>query len=394
MQKKLVFVMKVMNGGGAERVISLLTSAAVKRGYDVTLLVTHQEKQDSVLRDIDSGVRVISLPDETRKQKTSAFLPKLIMLWARLLGKLGLKEKSSVLKYLSKNYGSVSWLKKYFRKHSDASVVAFLYDSIFYSLLSVTKKNKLIISERGDPCQSFSSKTTVAFLKNEFQKADGVVFQSPDAQKWYLENTSAKGTVIFNPVKPDLPNPYCGERKKRIVNFCRISAQKNLLVLVDAFALFHKDFPDYELDIIGDAVGNGVEGYIEAVNERIRNNGCEDCIHILPSRKDIHEYIKDYAMFVSSSDFEGMSNSMLEAMALGLPVICTDCPAGGARAVIRNGENGILTPVGDANALYLAMKNLAENPEYAEMLGKNAVKIRTEQSVEKIIEKWMDMING
>lgn len=394
MPKKLVFVMKVMNGGGAERVISLLTSAAVNRGSDVTLLITHQKKQDSVLGDIDSGVQVISLPDEARKQKTSAFLPKLIMLFARLLGKLGFKEKSSVLKYHSRNYSSVSWLKKYFRKHSDASVVAFLYDSIFYSLLSVTKKNKLIISERGDPCQSLSSKTTVAFLKNEFQKADGVVFQSPDVQKWYLENTPVKGTVIFNPVKPDLPEPYCGERKKRIVNFCRISAQKNLLMLVDAFALFHKDFPDYELDIIGDAVGNGVDGYIKAVNEQIKNNCCENCIHILPSRKDIHEYIKDYAMFVSSSDFEGMSNSMLEAMALGLPVICTDCPAGGARAVIRNGENGILTPVGDANALYLAMKNLAENPEFAETLGKNAVKIRTEQSVEKIIEKWMDMING
>ena len=231
-------------------------------------------------------------------------------------------------------------------------------------------------------------------MKNEFSKADGIVFQSPDAQKWYLENTPVKGTVIFNPVKPDLPEPYCGERKKRIVNFCRISAQKNLLMLADAFALFHKDFPDYELDIIGDAVGNDVEGYVDAVNEKIRNNGCENCIHILPSRRDIHEYIKDYAMFVSSSDFEGMSNSMLEAMALGLPVICTDCPAGGARAVIRNGENGILTPVGDANALYLAMKNLAENPDFAETLGKNAVKIRTEQSVEKIIEKWMDIING
>ena len=392
MQKKLVFVMKVMSGGGAERVISLLTSAAVNRGSDVTLLITHQKKQDSVLRDIDSGVRVISLPDETSKQKTSAFLPKFIMLWARLLGKLGLKEKSSVLKYYSRNFSSVSWLKKYFRKHKNSAAVAFLYDSIFLTLLAKNKTTKVIISERGDPEQSSGSKTVAAFMKKEFPKADGVVFQSPDAQKWYLENTSARGTVIFNPVKPDLPEPYCGERKKRIVNFCRISAQKNLLMLADAFALFHKDFPDYELDIIGDAVGNGIEGYVDAVNEKIRNNGCEDCIRILPSRRDIHEYIKDYAMFVSSSDFEGMSNSMLEAMALGLPVICTDCPAGGARAVIRNGENGILTPVGDANALYLAMKNLAENPDFAESLGKNAVKIRTEQSVEKIIEKWMDII--
>ena len=390
MKKEITFLIKVMNGGGAERVISLLSRAAVERGHSVTLILTHQSQAEAMLENIDENITVISLPDEVGKCKTSA----IFMLWARLIGKLGFKEKASVLKYHSRNFSSISWLKKYFRKHKNSAAVAFLYDTIFLTLLAKHKTTKVIVSERGDPAQSSGSKTVAAFMKNEFSKADTIVFQSPDAQKWYLENTPVKGTVIFNPVKPDLPEPYCGERKKRIVNFCRISAQKNLLMLADAFALFHKDFPDYELDIIGDAVGNGVEGYVDAVNEKIRNNGCENCIHILPSRKDIHEYIKDYAMFVSSSDFEGMSNSMLEAMALGLPVICTDCPAGGARAVIRNGENGILTPVGDANALYLAMKNLAENPDFAETLGKNAVKIRTEQSVEKIIEKWMDIING
>ena len=390
MKKEITFLIKVMNGGGAERVISLLSRAAIERGHPVTLILTHQPKAEAKLENIDKNIIVISLPDEAGKPETSP----LFMLWARLLGKLGFKEKSSVLKYHARNANSVSWLKKYFRKHKSSAAVAFLYDSIFLTLLAKNKTTKVIVSERGDPEQSSGSKTVAAFMKTKLPKADGVVFQSPDAQKWYLENTPVKGTVIFNPVKPDLPEPYCGKRKKRIVNFCRISAQKNLLMLVDAFALFHKDFPDYELDIIGDSVGNGIEGYIEAINERIRNNGCEDCIHILPSRRDIHEYVKDYAMFVSSSDFEGMSNSMLEAMALGLPVICTDCPAGGARAVIRNGENGILSPVGNANALYLAMKNLAESPEFAEMLGKNAVKIRTEQSVENIIEKWMDIING
>ena len=393
MPKKLIFVMKVMNGGGAERVISLLSRAAAQKGNCVSLVLTHQNKNDAVLKDIDSRINVISLPDETENQKVSSLAPKLLMLFARIIGKLGFKEKSSVFKYRSRNYKSVVWLKKYFRKHSDASVVAFLYDSIFYSLLSVTKKNKLIISERGDPCQSLSSKTTMAFLKNEFHKADGVVFQSPDAQKWYLENTPAKGTVIFNPVKSDLPDTYNGERKKRVVNFCRISAQKNLIMLVDAFAEFREEFPEYELDIIGDPVGNEVEGYLDSVNERIRYHHLENSIHVLPAKSNIHDYIKDYSMFVSSSDYEGMSNSMLEAMAMGLPCVCTDCPAGGARAVIKDGENGLLTPVGDSHALYLAMKKIAENPELANKLSQNSVKIREEQSVDKIIKKWMELID-
>lgn len=391
--KEIVFLIKEMSGGGAERVISLLSRAAVDKGNKVTLMLTHQSKADSVLGDINKNIAIVSLPDESSKQKASVFLPKIIMLWARIVGKLGFNDKSSVLKYLSRNYNSVSWLKKAFKKRKNSTAVAFLYDSIFLTLLAKRKNNKIIISERGDPEQSAASKTVSAFMKKEFSKADCVVFQSPDAQKWYSENTSVKGTVIFNPVKPDLPEPYIGERKKRIVNFCRISAQKNLIMLVDAFAEFHKEFPDYELDIFGDSVGNGAEGYIESVEKQIKKHNCRDYIHISPSRRDIHEYVKDYAMFVSSSDFEGMSNSMLEAMAIGLPCVCTDCPAGGARAIIKDGENGLLTPVGDSNALYMAMKKLVNNPDFANKLSQNSIKIRKEQSVEKIIKKWMDLIN-
>ncbi len=394
MKKEIVFIIKVMLGGGAERVISLLSRAAADSGNSVTVILTHQSKKDAVLHNGMEGIGIVSLPDEIENTNALVIIPKLIMLWARLLGKLGLKEKSAVLKYKSRNYPLFKALRQYFNAHPNCSAVAFLYDSIFLSLLAKRKTNRLIISERGDPAQSLGSMTTMAFIKNEFLKADGFVFQSPDVQKWYEEHTPVTGKVIFNPIKPDLPEPFEGERKKRIVNFCRISSQKNLIVLVDAFAEFHKEFPDYKLDIIGDPVGNDAEGYIEKVNAHINASGLDEFIHVLPSRKDIHEAIRDYAMFVSSSDFEGMSNSMLEAMAIGLPCVCTDCPAGGARAVIKNGENGLLTPVGDAHALYLAMKKVAENPELAKKLSANSVKIKENQSVKKITEEWMKLING
>lgn len=398
-QKEIVFLIKVMNGGGAERVVSLLSDAVIKKGFKTTLILTHQSKKDALLNDINPDIKVISLPDEIKNLKTNKFASKLIMLVARFIGKLGFvfgekaNYKCSVLKYHSRNYKNVTYLKRFFKEHKTSFAVAFLYDSIFLSLLSKGKKNKLIISERGDPEQT-NSKTSIAFLKNEFQKADAFVFQSPDAQKWYEDNTSVKGTVIFNPIKADLPESYHGERQKKIVNFCRISAQKNLIVLVDAFEKFNQDFPDYELYVIGDPVGNDAEGYIDLVEERIEKTPCKEKIFLLPSRRDIHEEIKDYAMFVSSSDFEGMSNSMLEAMALGLPVVCTDCPAGGARAVIKDGENGLLVPVGDSEKLYLAMKRVAEDEELARKLSLNAVAVRKNQSLEKIIEKWMEIING
>ena len=71
---------------------------------------------------------------------------------------------------------------------------------------------------------------------------------------------------------------------------------------------------------------------------------------------DIYEKVKKSKIFVSSSDYEGMSNSMLEALSLGLPTICTDCPIGGAGEIIQNGINGILVPVNDLKEMVAAMK--------------------------------------
>lgn len=399
MKKKIVFVMKLMAGGGAERVISLLTSQCVKRNFDVNLLLTHQSLADADLTNIDSKVNVISVLDEASEMSYSEASEKLCLLISRIIGKFGklfklqrVLDKSLVLKYLSSNFSSIIYMRRYFNQHKNSTVVAFLYDSIFYSLLSVTKSNKLIISERGDPCQSLASKTTMAFLKNEFHKADGFVFQSPDVRQWYEDNTKVRGTVIFNPIKNGLPEPYFGERRKSIVNFCRINPQKNLPLLLEAFELFAESFPEYELHIYGDASTEADIHYFETVKEKRESLKSKDRVFFFPASRDIHRLIRDYSMFVSSSDFEGMSNSMLEALALGLPCVCTDCPAGGARTVIKDGENGLLVPVNDAVSLSEAMKRIISEKGLSEKLSENAVKIREEQSLEKIIEKWMEII--
>lgn len=393
----LFFLIKTISGGGAERVITLLSNSFAERGYNTTLIITHQSLKDADLTNIQKNVLTISLDDVVTRE--SKKLKSFLMLKARFVGKCNrtfLRKSDDeylIKKYEVRNFDKVHWLKKHFAKNKQNTIIAFLNDSVYLSLLSACKGDKVIISERNDPRQSLSSKTSFAFFRTMYPKADEMVFQSPDAMQWYRENTSVKGRVIFNPIKPDLPERFIGERKKKIVNFCRISGQKNLKLLVNAFELFTKYYPDYELYIYGDAVGNGAEGYIDCVKEAIEQLDCKDSIHILTAQKNIHSLIRDYAMFVSSSDFEGMSNSMLEAMAIGLPTICTDCPAGGARAIIKDHENGILVPVNDVDALANAMKEVAGNPKLAEKLSVNGTKIREELSVEKIVNQWMEIIN-
>jgi len=89
---------------------------------------------------------------------------------------------------------------------------------------------------------------------------------------------------------------------------------------------------------------------------------------------------------------EGISNSMLEAMAMGIPSICTDCPVGGAAMVIENEKNGILIPVGDVIALRDAMLKIIEDKEFAESISEEAVKVREKYSVSSICKMWLDII--
>jgi glycosyltransferase involved in cell wall biosynthesis len=97
-------------------------------------------------------------------------------------------------------------------------------------------------------------------------------------------------------------------------------------------------------------------------------------------------------MFVSTSDYEGISNSMLEAMAMGLPCVVTDCPCGGARRFIKSYENGILIPTGDTGLCYKAMRYLIDNPDKANIISEKAEKIREELTVNQICLNWMEVL--
>ena len=106
----------------------------------------------------------------------------------------------------------------------------------------------------------------------------------------------------------------------------------------------------------------------------------------------VAEAIGEAGIFVLSSDVEGMPNALLEAMALGLACVSTDCPCGGPRTVIKDGENGLLIPVGDTDALTRALRRIMDDPELEERLGVNAAKIKEDLEPKKVNQMWMDYI--
>ena len=110
---------------------------------------------------------------------------------------------------------------------------------------------------------------------------------------------------------------------------------------------------------------------------------------------DVAAQIERASLFLLTSYSEGVSNALIEALASGLPVISTDVPSGGTVELITDGENGVIIPTGDQEALVRAMDKLLGDPEYADRLGREAAKIQKRlepQYVNSLWRKYFDDI--
>lgn len=348
--KKICFVINGLGNGGAQRVIGLLASSIKNDdGFSVKLLCVNKIEKEYTFKGLD----VCYLNTQSISIKKSK---------------------------------RIKLLRKFLKKEKPDVIVSFEYFLNMDTIIAARGlKSKVIVSERNDPAQQKDRKV-VNFLRDYlYRKADVLVCQTPDAKSYFSPKVQKHTVVIPNPIKPDLPL-YHGQNSKTIINFCRLEKQKNLPLLIDAFEYLHKQDSKVKLAIYGD--GKERDRLLTIVKDK----HLEESISINPATMEIHGIAASCKMFASSSDYEGLSNSMLEAMAMGMPVICTDCPCGGARMVIDNGENGLLIPVGNAQALFEAMARVFSDENLANSLSNNASKIKDELSQEKIAEKWYELL--
>ena len=97
------------------------------------------------------------------------------------------------------------------------------------------------------------------------------------------------------------------------------------------------------------------------------------------------------SIFAMASNFEGMSNSLIEAMCLGLPCISTR--VSGAVDLIKNDDNGLLVDIGNVNQLSIALSKLAENEEFRLKIGKNATRLYDFLNVDIVAQEWLKYIS-
>jgi glycosyltransferase involved in cell wall biosynthesis len=128
----------------------------------------------------------------------------------------------------------------------------------------------------------------------------------------------------------------------------RLEPQKNYLLLIKTFAALQRDIP-CRLLILG-------EGESRPELERLVGAlGIADRVDLPGYAPNPFAYMQKADCFVLSSDYEGLPNVLIQAMACGCPVVSTDCPSGPAE-ILKGGEFGQLVPSGDASALADAIK--------------------------------------
>lgn len=263
-------------------------------------------------------------------------------------------------------------------------VVTFLpYPSILTILARVGLHIPVVVSERGDPA---IYKGFIRYIGHKIiSKADGAVFQTEGAREFYIgTQLFKKSTIIPNAVTIMKTKRLTSiERKKEIAFVGRFQiVQKRQDVMIDALKIIVSKHPDYILSFYGSGEDEN------KIRRLVIDNDLSENVLFHGAVSPIEDFIKDKMIYVLTSDYEGIPNSLMEAMCLGLPCISTDCTPGGARLLISNKENGLLVPRDDAKAVAEACCELIEHPDMADKIGENAQKICDLYAPSVIYEKW------
>lgn len=345
-----MFLCHGAGNGGAERVITTLAGEFVKLNYNVMLITTNEAHNDYKINSLIVHSRIIS------------------------------KKKNSVIRTLDRVLQFRSMIKEY----QPECIISFSSIPNMQAIVAnFGLKSKLIISERTDPSRYPTSSIGRKLRNILYPCADRIVFQTNEARSYFPQKITRLSTVIPNPIRDDLPERYMGRREKRIVGVGSLGEQKNWGMALDACEKLFQEYPDYVFEIYGEGPDRSL------LQDRIDSSNILNGRVILKGfSSNVLEEIRKAEIYISSSNYEGISNAMLEALAIGLPTICTDCPVGGARENINDGINGLLIPVGDSSALYLAMKKIIDNEGLSKQLSFNSVGIRERLKLHDIVRRW------
>ncbi len=342
----------------------------------------------------------------------------LVLLKGEIFYKISDKVKLHILdaSNYSKELGVIKFLKipalarKYskFLKEKEVEVsLSFLNRPNYINVLSrhFYNKSKIVISERIAPLMEYNGKNlrdfvSKALIRSLYHKANRVISNSNYIAyelSNYFNIDPNKIKVIYNPVDTGCKCSNCRKNEKfTFINVGRFYAQKNHKLLIEAFK---KANLDAQLWLIGEGP---LKGELQAL---VSNLGLKGKVKFLGNQRDVFSFLCKSHCFVLSSTYEGLPNSVLEALSCGLPVISTDCKSGPREILapdtnfekqitdsIEYSKYGILVPVGNPNLLARAMNRIYESKHLLKHYENVAKERAKDFESSRIIEQYIEVI--
>lgn len=359
--RKIVFHLNCLEQGGAERVVTNLANKFAQEGYQVIIATEwygeNEFQIDSKVKRIHVGLR----EGDERKHRLVQFMLR------------------------------VKYLRKFLKEEKPDILIPFARKALYRGLMAAYFiKIPVLISVRTDPAGHYEERSDRIQIPVLFPRADGCVFQTEGARAFFAPRLQDCSRIILNPIHDKYIGVSApGKRSKTVVQSGRLVDFKNQPMLIRAFVNVHAKHPDYDLKIYG---GDSFDGTKEILEGLIEEFQAQNYIHLMGASDNLEKELADAALFAFTSDWEGLPNALMEAMALGLPIVATDCPCGGPRTIMTHEEDGLLIPIKDQQALEEGINRLIEDPALAERLGSRARRIAGRANGEAVFAQWRDYI--
>lgn len=378
-KKNIAILSITLGSGGAEKVISLLLKE-LKKDYNVTLVLFH----NTIHFPIPEGITIKILSDNPPDR---AFYLKFI----------------DTFKYIIKYYRFVK------NNKIDISVSFLAFPNLINGIVSTfNKKVKTIISERGFPSDNVTSKLSFyiskLFYPIFYNRCTKLFSNSVHINNDLRDNFGVKipMEVIYNPI--ELPNNTIvpnslntNTEKLKVITAGTLNKRKNQIMVIRAIKASNYN---YDFSILG---SGDLHDYLS--NEIITNQ-LENSVTLKGKVKNVNEHLLNSQCFVLSSFTEGFPNALLEAMAVGLPCVSTNCLSGPLELLNENeaitiadgeffiGKYGLLVNNDDHLGLSKAMDYFHNNPSEREKYSKLSLERARQYNLENIYSKFKQFIES
>jgi len=371
-KKVLIFCIS-LNKGGAERVVSLLLKEYAK---DETLEVHFMMMESGIAYDLPDSIRPIILSH---------------------------KKKSGLVKLLELPF--VAWrVATYVKEHKIESVLSFLYRPNYINILAkfFLTKHRALINIRSTTSrykkEGLLGRVNLFLIRTLFPKADMIISNSQGVAEDLesLVNVECETKVIYNPVdmayieqqknlQPEESPFVFHKEKKYIISVGRLIPLKRNRDLIDAFFELHKKHKELELIFLGDGP------LLEELQEYTQRLSIEKRVHFLGNVSNPFYYLARSDLFVLNSETEGFPNVLVEAMAVGIPVISSDCKSG-PREILENGKYGELYRVGDVKSLCEKIEHTLYEATEIEQRVASAYQRMDNFHIEKVMKEYRKIV--